>query len=279
MKRLSVFVIAAFLTSGSLFANSSEIKLGHSRENLTHLLGEPIGALELGNKTLLMYPQGDVTLKGDKVSEINLMSDAEFTAQEEHKQLEREEWRIQQEKLSVMRKKEGEQIKAAKLQSSAFIVLPAKQRVDYWRSFQVRYPEVDVTEQITRELEIYKIELAEKATERRIAALEARVLQAEKALKATQAEKEWLQSQLDNQNHFGVSRYEYSSRFYPTYYPRNQVIIRSGGNRSVYRNQSCPDTNRYTGKDPSHRTDESTAERARRILSSAREQSSDSEGY
>ena len=106
MKNLSAFVITAFLTFGFLFADSSEIKIGHSQSDVTNLLGAPIGTLILGDKTILM--------RGNKVSTFDLMSDSEFTAEQERKRLEREEWRIQQEKLSAARLKEGKKLKERK---------------------------------------------------------------------------------------------------------------------------------------------------------------------
>ncbi len=272
MKNLPAFVIAIFLISGSLFGTSSTVELGHSRADVTQLLGEPIGTLELGSKTMLMYPQGDVTLRGDKVTEMNLMNDAEFVAQQKRKQLEREEWRVQQEKLSTARKQEGEQVKADKLQSLAFIALSAKKRIDYWRSFQLRYPEVDVTEQIVSALEIHQSELAEQETQQRIAALEARVLKAEEALEVAQDENRRLKYQLGNRNYLLTNQSVYDTRSFRNYYPRNRVIINSGGKQSAHHPEQCSDTTQHDHQDHNHWTDESVAERATRILNSAREQ-------
>ena len=231
MKILSAFVITAFLTFGFLFADSSEIKIGHSQSDVTNLLGAPIGTLILGDKTILMYPQGDVTLRGNKVSTFDLMSDSEFTAEQERKRLEREEWRIQQEKLSAARLKVGKKLKAAKLKSSAFAALSAKQQIDYWRSFQIRYPEVGVNEQITGALEVYQAELKAQMTEKRIAELEARIARAEQAAIKAQNENERLRNQLSTQSYSYNSRYNYSTLPYPIFYPQKKIIINSNKNR------------------------------------------------
>ena len=101
MKTLLIFVITVLWVSGSLCADLYPIELGNSRTDVTRQLGEPIGTLGLGNKTILIYPQGEITLQDNAVSAIDLMSDTEFAAELERRRLEREEWRIQQEKLSA----------------------------------------------------------------------------------------------------------------------------------------------------------------------------------
>ena len=100
------------------------------------------------------------------------MSDAQFAADQERLRLEREDWLIQQEKLSAARLKQAKNLKAYKRQSCIFAALPAKDRVDYWRSFQVRFPELDVAGEIARALQGYEIELTELQNQQKIAELE-----------------------------------------------------------------------------------------------------------
>lgn len=228
------------LLPGFLTAGAANIKPGQSSQQAISILGDPIGTLELGNKTILIYPQGDLTLRDDKVSNIDLMTDAQFAAEQERKHLEREEWLMKQEKLAADRFKEGSQLKSDKLQSGTFAALPAKQRVDYWRSFQMRYPEVDVTEELTAALEDRQTELAEEQTLRRIAELEARVARAEQAAIAAQTENESLRNRITIQDNAYQNRYiYYNARPYTICYPQKKVIIRNNGNTVVrYSNQS-----------------------------------------
>jgi hypothetical protein len=78
------------------------------------------------------------------------------------------------------------------MKSQAFTALPGKNRVDYWRSFQVRHPSVDASEQIARARAGYETELEELRSQQRIAELETRVAQAEKEATAARLETEKL---------------------------------------------------------------------------------------
>lgn len=271
MKKFRTFLTATFAITVSLLGASSKVEPGHSYEEVVCILGKPIGTLALGNKTILMYPKGDITLRENRVSDINLISDEEFTAEQERKRLEREEWSLRQEKISAARLEKGEKLKAKKLQSSAFIALPAKQRVDYWRAFQVHYPEVDVTEQIVRALEVYQAELAERMTLQRIAELEARVTRTEQALAAAQNENEHLRSQLSRQSLNFSNQYTYETRPYRIHYPQRTVIVRPNKTSCKRHPDPCPDSSRHDLQEQFCQATESTAERASRVLSSVRQ--------
>jgi hypothetical protein len=216
-----------------LIAQSSEVEIGQSREETLEILGKPIGTIELHEKTLLLYPQGEVTLKKDKVSNIDLMSDAEFEADQQRLKQEREEWVIDQARLAKQRIEEGERIKAHKMKSSAFAALPAKDRVDYWRSYQIRYPEIDVSEEIARSLEGYEVELTELRAQQRIAELEARVALAEKEAATARLETEKAREEAEARSRnttYGL-RYYTDPRVNRNYYYRPPTVtIYTDGN-------------------------------------------------
>ena len=236
MKHLNaLLILIVFLTPGFLLSMTQKIELGQSSEQIIKILGKPIGTLELQSKTILLYPQGKVILRENKVSDIDLMSAAEFAAVQERKRLEREEWLIRQEKLSAIRLEKGRNLKAFKLQSSAFAALPAKKRVDYWRSFQTRYPKVDVSEQIAKALENYQSELTEQKNQKRIADLEARVAQAEKAAAAAQHESESLRNRISTRNYAHYGRQTYYTKPYKVRYPQRKVIVYSNKDKIVQR--------------------------------------------
>ncbi|MFP4069102.1 MAG: hypothetical protein ACOCVJ_01045 [Verrucomicrobiota bacterium] len=213
----------------------AEIQLGDSLDAILEALGEPAGLIELRDKTLLLYPRGEVTLKEDRVVEVDLMTEAEFTADQARLEREREEWLVQQEKLAAARLEEGRSIKAAKLESRAFASLPAKDRVDYWRSFQIRYPDIDVSEQIASALEGYETELKELHSQQRIAELESRVAVAEREAAAARLEAEKLREEAET-----VADRRYGLRYYTDpvihrrhYYKPPTVIIHSNGNTTT----------------------------------------------
>lgn len=60
------------------YGMATGLKLGDKLETTLAKLGKPIGTLELRQKTLLLYPEGEVVLKEDRVVEIDLMTAAEF---------------------------------------------------------------------------------------------------------------------------------------------------------------------------------------------------------
>lgn len=231
MKKFSLFVIA--LMGSALFcAASSTVELGQTREQAIAALGKPIGLIELTDKMLLLYPQGELTLRDGKITEIDLMTETEFAANQEQLKLEREQWRLQQQELAAARLEEGEALKAYKMQSGAFAKLPAKDQVDYWRSFQIRFPEVDVVDQIARALQGYEVELTELKSQQRIAELEARVALAEKAAAAASLETEKLrqQSAAQRDSNYGLRVYTtmpYHNRNY--YYRPPTITIYSNG--------------------------------------------------
>ena len=161
------------------WASAGAVNVGDNLETALTKLGKPIGTIELREKTLLLYPAGEIVLKNDTVVEIDLMSDEEFEAEQERLKIEREEWLAEQAKRQELHKEEGEAVLADRRGSSAFASLPAKDRVDYWRSFQIRYPSVDASEDLARALESYQTELAELRSQQQIAKLEARVAEAE----------------------------------------------------------------------------------------------------
>jgi len=260
-------LLASLLLCLTLRAGAVPVQTGQTFEQVTEALGKPMGSIELRGKMLLLYPQGEITLKEGLVTEIDLMSDEQFADDQERLRLEREEWLIDQERRRVAHKEEGESLRASKMSSSAFASLPAKDKVDYWRSFQIRYPAVDASEQIASALASYETELEELRSQQRIAELEARVAQAEKETATARLETEKLRKETERTE---------SSRYYGLRYYTDPVINTS---RYYYRpptvtiftnsNGSTTTTHRQNGVyryNESPKQSESVAERVTRIL-------------
>lgn len=240
------FTLLCLLVCSSILAAAPAIELGQSEESVLENLGKPMGTIGLRDKTLLLYPQGEVTIEEGKVSQIDLMDPEEFAADQERLAREREEWLAEQERLKAIHVQEGEALKSEKLQSRAFAALPAKDRVDYWRTFQIRYPTIDVSEQIAGALESYEVELAELRSQQRIAELEARVAKAEQEAATARLETEQLREETEEAKR--KSRF-YGLRYY-TEYPSNHryyyrpptITIYDSNTGTVTRHNSCNDS-------------------------------------
>lgn len=244
-------------------AVADKLDMGDDLETTLSKLGKPIGMIELRQKTLLLYPEGEVVLKEDTVVEFDLMTEAEFEAEQARMKREREEWLADQAKLKEAHKAEGRAIRAAKRGSTAFTSLPAKDRVDYWRSFQIRYPSVDVSEELASALESYQTELAELKTQQQIARLEARVAQAEKEAASARLETQKLKEETERSRQsarFGL-RYYHDTVGRPRYIyrPPTVTIFSNGQKKTITTNHSDYWKFRNHNKD-------GTAERVTRIL-------------
>ena len=235
-RRMKAYILAAALLAPTLlWSANSEIEIGQTLEQTIEALGKPIGTIDLRDKTLLLYPQGEVTIRENKISNIDLMSDQQFEDDKERLRIEREDWQIQQHKRAANHIKAGEELKAYKLQSSAFSILPAKDRVNYWRSFQARFPEVDVSEQIGQALEGYNHEIAELKSQQQIAELEARVAKAEQEAAAASLETEKLRKEAEATRN---SNYRLRTYYPAPYRYRPPVIVYPGKHKATHYNQN-----------------------------------------
>ena len=242
-------------------AANSKVEIGQTQEQAIEALGKPQGIINLGDKTRLLYPEGEITIRDGAIAEIDLMSDEQFAKDQERAKQEHAEWLIQQQKLADDRIAAGEKLKAYKLQSSTFAALPAKDRVDYWRSFQAKFPQVDASEEIARALKSYQTEIAELKTQQRIAELETSVAQAKKETEAARLETAKLREETEARNdaaNFRVREY-YSPQ--PYYYPTPRIIIHSKNyqKRKVYNNNNdCWDYNNLNLNLPFQRSSQNT---------------------
>lgn len=232
--------LICLIACATLVAADQSVELGQTEENALKILGKPMGTIGLRDKTLLLYPQGEITIKEGKVSHIDIMAEEEFAADQERLRKEREEWLITQECIEAARIEEGKAIRADKLKSQAFAALPAKDRVDYWRSFQIRYPSIDVSGQIGTALASYQIELKELKSQEKVADLEARVASAERDAASARLETEKLREETErtkqnSNNYYGLRYYSdpvVDRRYY--YRPPRVTIYTPNGNNVTH---------------------------------------------
>jgi len=223
------FACIAFATASHLLAAYSIPELGATRESIIKSLGEPIGSIELRDKELLLYPQGEITLKSGKATQIDLMAADAFAADQKRLEQERAEWEIAQAKMIKERTKQGEAVKADKLADLRFNGLPPQDQVTFWRNFQNTYPEVDVSDQLADAMEAYKTEVAELRKKELVAELEARVLEAEKATTEAQRENQRLKDQLNRNQYYGLRYYTDPVIKREYYYRPPTIIIHTDG--------------------------------------------------
>ena len=239
------------------------LNLGDNLETTLNKLGKPVGMVELREKTLLLYPKGEVVLKDDAIVEIDLISEAEYAAEQAQLQNERQEWQIEKAKRAAARTEEGESILAAKRGSSAFAALPAKARVDYWRNFQIQYPQVDASSELSRALESYQTELAELRTQQQIAQLQTRVAEAEKEAATARLETRKLKDAAQRSREptrYGL-RYYYDPVVHPRYIYRPPTVTIFSNGTVTTTHQQKPDYRKFR----THNSN-STAERIARII-------------
>lgn len=254
----------------ALLPASAVIETGQTTSQVLETLGDPIGTIELREKTLLLYPQGEVTLKEGVVKEFDLMSDKQFAVDQERLRVERDEWLLDQERRRVAHKEEGESLRAVKIKSNAFAALPAKDKMDYWRSFQIRYPSIDASEQIANALKSYETELEELRSKQRIAELETRVAQAEKEAAAARLETEKLRDETEQtkrSRNYGLRYYidpVISNHSY--YYRPPTVTIFDNGNITTTTTHSRNVFYRYNEHDQA----QTVAEPDKRMLNEAK---------
>lgn len=221
------------LVCGLLCTAVAGIEKDFTVAQVLEILGKPVGTIDLKDRSLYLYPQGEVTIKAGVVSDFELMESEEFLAEQERRRIEREEWQADQERRAAMHREEGEALKAEKMQSQAFASLPARDRVDFWRRFQARFPSVDISEQLAAALQGYETELAELRSQERISELETRVAQAEREAAAARLETEKLRKEteeLRNNTRYGLRYYTSPVAVpYPGHYRPPTVTIHSNG--------------------------------------------------
>jgi hypothetical protein len=244
---MRIYPLPLILIAFSFFVSAhgqANIRVGDDLESTLERLGKPIGSTELRDKTLLLYPHGEVEIREDRVVDFDLMTVEAFAEYQAQLDQERKEWAAEQERRERAHAEEGRSVKEAKMSSSAFAARPAKDRVDYWRSFQIRYPSVDVSGELARALEGYETELAELKAQQRIADLETRVARAEKEAAQARLETKRLREEAQRQrqsNRYGL-RYYYDG---PAHQPRHvyrpptvTILTNHTGSRVIQTNRS-----------------------------------------
>jgi hypothetical protein len=162
--------------------NAGAVSPGDSADSVREELGLPSGMIEIGTNRVLFYERGEVVLKNDRVTEHNLMSELQYA-----KKLRRDADRKAllgrlAEERRLQLEAEGLALKQSKLNDSAFANLPVVERVNFWRTFEKRYPMVPIDLELSTALAEYessRLIAANRALAQRVNQLETRLYQAE----------------------------------------------------------------------------------------------------
>ena len=172
------YLIILAVTLGNVFAGQdlAPLRKGDDASRIIEVLGPANGSVQTAQSGILFYDRGEVHTRHGKVSHIYLISEEELAEQNEEEMIERAKLKI-----------EGEARLAELKEQGGFNNLSGRDQVNFWKSFSMRYPDVDIQFMLQEALAQARIEEDKAKEEQRIARLEERVLEAE--LRAAQAEK------------------------------------------------------------------------------------------
>ncbi len=174
---IPLLAILFLLPLGDLSA--VELQTGDSAERIKEVLGRPNGIIILKNKQVLFFDRGEVTLIDGKATRLDILSEEESLVElNKQKQKRERAARLVEERIRN-RVAQGLAKKEDKLTSPDFLASSAYTRLEFWRDFRRRYPEVDVSDQLAATLKERSKELEQQADEQRVAQLEVRVREAE----------------------------------------------------------------------------------------------------
>ena len=173
----------ALAASGALRADPTQ---GDSRAAVIAELGEPTARLAIGEREILMYPRGKVTLENESVTLVNLKSKEQFELEErrraEAEKTKRETERRLAEERAERRRLGGEAL--AKITADPkWLSYSGDDRIEILTRFAKQNPDADVSLEMTLATRKRDREAAERRRmddlEERVAAAERRAADAE----------------------------------------------------------------------------------------------------
>lgn len=232
-KHGQILLFAAFAVLQPLGA--ATISNGDTLEQVKAALGRPTGEISVRDKQVLFYDRGHVTLVDGKVIGSDLISREEAAKLEEMHERQRKEATRRAEEADRERITRAREVKEERLRNPAFRASSPQTRLYFWQDFQRRYPEVDVSLELSAADAEYRAQLDREAEERRLAELEERVIRAERD--ARDANRRAYHRYYPYAYQYG---YYYGSDFnkYAGYYPANRYYpvrrVSSRRNHSGY---------------------------------------------
>lgn len=179
---LKVALLCVVPLSSCLGASSPQLQIGSTLDEAKAILGEPEGLIELGNKKVLFYRLGELTVSENKVVKADFISEKTFLTIQTQKEKNRLRLQEQKEARTAAQIAAGTKLKKKKQSDPHFLSQPPAERLFFWESFIRAYPQVDVmAEYLSAKAERQAEREAEKAAlnKAKVEALEQQLAQAE----------------------------------------------------------------------------------------------------
>lgn len=159
-------LILIFGCAAQLRAN--EVSIGASMADVSDTFGKPRGRFSSGNTVIFSYERGTVTFTGGKVTGVNMVSPEEAERKRLEKQRHAAERLAAEAAARQARMDEGAAERARTLADPTFTNRTAHAQIEYWRDFQIRFPEVPVAAEIAPLADALANAEREKAAEQRV---------------------------------------------------------------------------------------------------------------
>ncbi len=162
------------------------VQSGDTRDAVIAELGQPAGRMTSGTLEVLSFARGVVELRDGRVVTSTVVSAEEAAARRLERESRRAALVAAQEAERQQRYEEGSRLKADTLGDPLFHSRSAYAQLQFWRSFQSRYPEVPVEVELADALSRHRDAQGLKQADRQLQALEARVALAEEKAEAAE---------------------------------------------------------------------------------------------
>jgi hypothetical protein len=125
---------------------AAEPEVGDGKAAVVRVLGQPKGEMLNSKKEVLYYSRGLVDLQLGKVTQVDLLSEAELAELKRQIALMEEIKELEAEADREARNDKGREELARILGDEVFETRPASVRLHVWEAFKARYPDVELDE-------------------------------------------------------------------------------------------------------------------------------------
>lgn len=226
MKRiLSTLSLLVFLGGGTGTASASETSVvlpGAPKAEVLRILGEPTGRIGAPGYEIYSFDRGEIVFRNGIVQSQKLISPEELEERQRAEEARREARIRKEAEAREQHREEGLALLEKARTDLQFGLLPAEDRLAFWRTFQRKYPEIDV--ELDYAIAFRQAKADREAEARRLAEIEreaetaARIRQLEQRVEEAEREAERARAR--------QARDAYRRGGY--YYPRSPVVIIQG---------------------------------------------------
>jgi len=145
---IALWLCAALARPFASSAPAAEVRQGDSIEQVVRALGEPKGAMTIGDRLVFTYARGTVVFRDGAVISARIASEAEASERVDKRDEAVAARKAAEEAARVKRMEAGQAEKAAMLADKEFGQRPAEERLACWRTFREKYRTVPVDAEI-----------------------------------------------------------------------------------------------------------------------------------